>query len=209
MDLRPWIWTTALLSSLALAGLALATSPAARADEREDHDDDDDDDDDHEGSRSRGRRGARLPPGVAPVDDPLTLAECGSCHMAYPAGLLPARSWVRLMGGLSDHFGDDASLPPEQVQAITAWLVAHAADTRPETALAARIAGQIPADQVPLRILDLPWLREEHAEIPAGLWGEGTQVTSLSACGACHIGAPEGRFDEDEVVIPGANGWRD
>ncbi len=36
--------------------------------------------------------------------------ECGSCHLAYPPGLLPASSWQRLMGDLPHHFGTDASL---------------------------------------------------------------------------------------------------
>ena len=37
-------------------------------------------------------------------------AECGSCHVAYPAQLLPATSWQRLMKGLDKHFGTDASV---------------------------------------------------------------------------------------------------
>ncbi|HPQ24397.1 MAG TPA: cytochrome C, partial [Gammaproteobacteria bacterium] len=50
-------------------------------------------------------------PGVAPVDNPLYLQECGSCHFAYQPGLLPARSWNNLMGGLENHFGENAELP--------------------------------------------------------------------------------------------------
>ena len=39
---------------------------------------------------------------------PAYTQECGSCHLAYPPGLLPALSWQRLMGGLDRHFGTDA-----------------------------------------------------------------------------------------------------
>lgn len=30
---------------------------------------------------------------LAPVKDPVVAKECSACHMLYPAGLLPARSW--------------------------------------------------------------------------------------------------------------------
>ena len=44
---------------------------------------------------------------VAPVDDPLTKKVCGECHMAFPPGFLPGRSWSALMRDMSDHFGED------------------------------------------------------------------------------------------------------
>ncbi|HNC67657.1 MAG TPA: cytochrome C, partial [Thauera aminoaromatica] len=33
-----------------------------------------------------------------PVTDPLTVQECASCHIAFPASMLPAASWTRMMG---------------------------------------------------------------------------------------------------------------
>ena len=38
--------------------------------------------------------------------------ECAGCHMAYPPGMLPAGSWSRMMKGLDQHYGTDASLDP-------------------------------------------------------------------------------------------------
>src|SRR5690606_15412168 len=67
-------------------------------------------------------------PDVAPVTNPLYQQECVSCHMPYQPGLLPARSWEKLMANLADHFGDNAELAPEDQKAITAFLTAHAAD---------------------------------------------------------------------------------
>ena len=52
--------------------------------------------------------------------------ECASCHMAYPPGLLPAASWQRLMGGLNQHYGSDASLDAATVQQLSTWLQTHA-----------------------------------------------------------------------------------
>ncbi|MGE8357412.1 MAG: cytochrome C, partial [Microvirgula sp.] len=50
-------------------------------------------------------------------------AECASCHMAYPPGMLPAASWRRMMGGLDRHFGENASLDAATRDDITAFLV--------------------------------------------------------------------------------------
>ena len=68
------------------------------------------------------------PPGVAPVTNPQYIDECGSCHMAYQPGLLPARSWQKIMGGLADHFGDNAELDPDVLVGLTAYLVDNSAD---------------------------------------------------------------------------------
>jgi len=47
---------------------------------------------------------------------------CGSCHLVYQPGLLPARSWDRIMTALSDHFGDNAELDPAASSEIRRFL---------------------------------------------------------------------------------------
>ena len=47
---------------------------------------------------------------------------CGSCHLVYQPGLLPARSWDRIMATLSDHFGDNAELDPAASSEIRRFL---------------------------------------------------------------------------------------
>jgi mono/diheme cytochrome c family protein len=151
-----------------------------------------------------GRRGAA----VAPVQDARYARECGSCHMAYPPGLLPARSWQKLMGNLADHFGDNAELPPEDVAAITAWLTGNAADSpvypRPQ-----RITASLPDTVTPLRITELPAFAAAHRELPARLVSGNPQVKSLSQCSACHRNAEAGSFNEREISIPGYGRWED
>jgi hypothetical protein len=51
--------------------------------------------------------------------------ECASCHVAYPPGLLAAKSWRRIMRGLPNHFGTDASLDPATVKQLSMWLEQH------------------------------------------------------------------------------------
>ncbi len=130
--------------------------------------------------------------------------ECGSCHLAYSPRLLPARSWVGLLAGLSSHFGDNAEITPATALALSPWLRANAGDT-----LGSRAATRIPREETPLRITELTWFRGEHGEIPRGWIGPGASVTSLAACASCHPGAATGRFGEGEIRIPGHGGWDD
>ena len=125
------------------------------------------------------------------VTDELTKKECSACHMAYPPGFLPARSWEALTGNLRDHFGEDASLGAEAMMAIRDYLVVNAADA---SGKARGFARGIPADQTPLRITELPRFRDEH-----GRFSEATikKVGSISNCTACHTGAELGYYEDD------------
>jgi nitrate/TMAO reductase-like tetraheme cytochrome c subunit len=61
--------------------------------------------------------GDRMPP----VTDATAKQECGTCHMAFQPGFLPARSWNRIMDGLADHFGEDADFLRKHRFADTVW----------------------------------------------------------------------------------------
>ncbi len=162
---------------LLLLALLLLAPPVSRAD-------DDDDDEHEEHSRLRGgavalRKAAAWKP---------YLAECGSCHTAYPPNMLPAESWSALLGGLNDHFGQNAELDAATSKQLEDFLRANAA----------RSDG---ASKPPLRITTLPWWRREHDEVPAGVYARKAVMTR-SNCGACHPGANEGDFGEHKVKIP-------
>jgi cytochrome c553 len=121
-------------------------------------------------------------------------AECGSCHLAYSPRLLPARSWERIMGGLADHFGDNAELDPATLRVITQYLVDNAGSPRPNA---------------PLRITEQRWFVHEHDELPARMVAGNPQVRSLSNCAACHRRADRGYFNEHDVIVPGFGRWDD
>jgi mono/diheme cytochrome c family protein len=124
----------------------------------------------------------------------LFAAECGACHMAYPATLLPARSWQAIMSGLADHFGENASLDVETARQISGYLAAHAADAgNPRSAVIRGLA----ANDVPLRITDTPWWKLRHSEVPSAAFRRAN-VMSASNCVACHgAGAVRGAFGDD------------
>ncbi|ATE61622.1 diheme cytochrome c [Thauera sinica] len=128
-----------------------------------------------------------------PVSDALALQECGSCHLAFPPSMLPAASWKRMMGGLQDHFGDDASLDPDTAAAITRYLVRNAGDAPGQDS---RLLRGLKPGEAPLRITELPkWVRE-HREVPRRDWTR-KDVGSKANCAACHVDAAKGYFEDD------------
>lgn len=117
-------------------------------------------------------------------------AECASCHMAYPPGLLSETSWQNVMGSLSKHFGTDASIDPKDQLEITKWLKKNAASKQKYSELA--------PDN---RITKTSWFIRKHDEIKPDVW-KRSSIKSPANCGACHINAAEGIFSEKNVSIP-------
>lgn len=117
-------------------------------------------------------------------------AECGSCHLAFPPGLMSAPSWQKVMDGLDKHFGADASLPAADVQDITGYLKQYASNRWTSSA-------------APLRITESQWFKTKHSagEINPAVW-KRESVKSAANCQACHGGADKGNFDEHSIRIP-------
>lgn len=127
--------------------------------------------------------------------------ECGACHMAFTPGMLPARSWNRMMDNLKNHFNEDASIGPTLTQSITEFLVANAADNPRATDVMQRIARSVPAGESPQRITETALFRYYHDEIPDSIW-QRESVGLRSNCMACHQRAHEGRYLQKEIEIP-------
>ena len=187
---------------LPLLFLLASLSPALADDDRHERDDDDD----H--GYDEGRAAARAAPSAAPSPEATLYArECGSCHVAYPPALLPARSWQAIMANLGDHSGEVATPDPTPPPTLSAWLAGGAGDRLPGGP--ARGIARIPPTETPLRITTLSWFRGEHDEIPTSWVRDNPEVKSFSACAACHADAAAGRFDEHRVSVPGHGRWDD
>jgi hypothetical protein len=129
-----------------------------------------------------------------PADIALWREECGACHVAYPARMLPARDWGQIMRTLDRHFGTDASLDAAATARIEAYLT-RAGSTRASDATSRPNAG---APTEPPRITTQRWFLREHDEIPASTWKD-KRVGSAARCDACHVNAAQGRFDEHDI----------
>ncbi len=114
-------------------------------------------------------------------------SECGSCHLAFPPQMLPARSWTALLNGLSNHFGQNAELGAPERKQLGEFLSAH--------------AGRDVSGPAPLRITELASWRREHRELADTVFLRKA-VVSRANCAACHPGAERGAFGEDQVKVP-------
>lgn len=127
----------------------------------------------------------------APVPQlPAYTQECGACHLAYPPAMLPAASWRRLLAGMNEHFGTDASLKPATTSALADWLSANAGSGK-------RARPSPPQD----RITRLAWFLREHDEVAAATWASPA-VKRAANCAACHTKADQGDYRERHVRIP-------
>lgn len=116
--------------------------------------------------------------------------ECSTCHIAYPPGMLSTDSWRKIMAGLDNHFGTDATLSAKENEEITAYLEENSTD-------------YWGAELSPLRITETDWFQRAHNfyVIPPDVW-KSQAVKSPANCPACHIQAERGDFSEENVKVP-------
>ena len=145
---------------------------------------------------------------VAAVTDPLYKEECSACHMAYQPGLLPARSWKKMMGNLEDHFGENAELEGKELKAITGYAVQNAADFS-KFKRSVKIMRSLSSRDTPLRITETPYIKRKHRELSKKHVAGNPKVKSLSRCEACHTKADTGSYSEREINVPGFGRWED
>ena len=140
---------------------------------------------------------------VQPVTNKAYQEECGSCHFAYPPGLLPGKSWAKLLDdkGLNDHFGENASLDADTLQEIRDYAMENAAE-KSNFKRSRKIALATEEGDAPLRIADVRYIKRKHHDIPEKMIKGNKDVKSLSYCNACHTKAEKGIFDNDTVSIP-------
>ena len=196
-----WILGTTLLTSALGVGMVGVVNVAS-ADEGWKIFGRDDDDDEH-GER---RNSASIQADNSPVRE-LYVDECAACHMAYPAGFLPERSWQKMMGSLDNHFGENAELDPTTQQTITQYLVDNAAENS-SNRRARKFLRSVSDGSSPLRITELRYFKQKHDEVPDRMVTGNPDVGSFSQCQACHGDrAEQGYFDDDSVNIPNHGRW--
>ncbi len=175
-------WLAALAASIFLF---VVVRPATAADDRFDR------------TKFDGRGG------FAPVSDDVYRKECGSCHFAYLPGLLPARSWDRVMEGVGTHFGETLDLGGDVAGRLRAYLMSNAADRVPDLGPAVLLE-RLEPDKTPLRITQVPIMHRNHIVIREVFKVNGqVRTRTITNCDACHRNAAEGSFALRDLVVPG------
>jgi cytochrome b len=138
--------------------------------------------------------GAKLP------DNASWREACGECHLAYHPTLLPARSWQRLLAEQHNHFEEDLDLDDETLLELQTFAIANAAESE-LTEPAWKIQHTTPAEQAPLRITKTAYWIEQHQNIAAEIW-QHPDVNFQGNCGACHLDAEQGTFEDAAMRLP-------
>lgn len=143
-----------------------------------------------------------------PVDNKQYIEECGSCHFAYQPGLLPSKSWEKLLDdkALAEHFGVNAQFDADARKAILEYTVANAAD-KSYHKRSRKIAIATEKVEAPLRITEISFMKRKHKDIPTEMVKGNKAVKSLSYCNACHTQADKGIFDDSTIRIPNYPDW--
>jgi cytochrome c553 len=122
-------------------------------------------------------------------------AECSSCHLAFPPGLLVAKDWQRIMASLDKHFGSDASMTPSEATAVGAFLTKNASNN-----------GVRHTSSVDLpKLTKTPWFDRKHRKIPDAAWAD-PRIRTASNCVACHAKAEQAQYSEKDISVPGYPG---
>jgi cytochrome b len=148
---------------------------------------------------------AAEPPHVAFIGKPLASntswhEECGSCHLDFHPGLLPARSWQRLFAEQNQHFGDDLGLDASTTKTLLAFALENAADQQRSEA-AWKINRSIKPKASPLRITETTYWVKKHRKIEDADW-RSPKVLSKANCAACHLDAQAGTFEDAAMRMP-------
>ncbi|MBF0269399.1 MAG: cytochrome b/b6 domain-containing protein [Alphaproteobacteria bacterium] len=131
--------------------------------------------------------------------NPQYVKECGACHTPHHPSLLPSSSWKLVMAGLSDHFGDDASLTEGNRQELESWLV-KSSELGWDTKAGQRIPATLKADD-PMRITASVFWERRHRKIPEPVF-KSKLVGGKANCQACHVDAVRGGFSPLGIAIP-------
>jgi len=124
---------------------------------------------------------------------------CGGCHFAYQPGLLPARSWRKIINDPDGHAGGGLSLDKRTKAEIEKYLTQNSAE-KTQSKRSRKIVASIGSD-VPTRISQVPYIREKHHKIEQEVFSRKS-VGWRGNCIACHTTAESGDYDDDKVKIP-------
>lgn len=128
------------------------------------------------------------------ITDPVVRAECSDCHMLYQPEMLTQVAWRKMMAGLSDHFGDDATLPADTTARVLDYYLANAADVSTFKD-AKRFLRRVDMNNPPLKITDTPRYLHKHERISPEVW-KRKNIGFKGNCIGCHLDAAKGDYDK-------------
>lgn len=136
------------------------------------------------------------------MENPLFYEKCTKCHKLYPPFMLPRDSWVRLMEGLENHFGErisEQNITKSEQMDIQAYLLNNAAEVSSQK-LAFKTLQSI-GDARPISMSKVPYWRKVHQHIDKSVYKRAS-IKSASNCFACHEDFDDGIMDILRIHVP-------
>jgi len=130
-------------------------------------------------------------------------SECGDCHIEFHPTLLPARSWKAIFDNQHEHFEDDLDLDEETLSELQKFHLEFSAESG-LTEPAHKINRSIPTEKIIIRITETDYWKEKHDEIDKKYW-KSEKVSSKANCGACHLDAKKGTYEDSAMRLPKLN----
>jgi len=132
-------------------------------------------------------------------ENPLFVNECASCHILYPPALLPKKSWKIMMANLEEHFGDDASLEPDDTQSILTYLLENSAEDSTSEASVNILKSLQNKDTI--AITQTSFWKKRHKNINSKYF-KSKKVKSKANCKACHTDVEKGLIEDNNIKMP-------
>jgi hypothetical protein len=104
------------------------------------------------------------------------------------------------MAEQQQHFGSDLALDGPTSAALLAFMTANSADQH-LTEAGFKIEQSLAPDAVPLRVTETPYWVRKHRDIAATEW-QSPPVKSKANCGACHLDAEAGTYEDGAMRLP-------
>lgn len=130
-------------------------------------------------------------------ENPAFYKECISCHTLFPPFLLPQKSWVSMMDGLENHFGDDASLDAQTTESIKEFLVKNSAESSTKES-SLRIMASLDKEKTYLAITETPFWKNRHKKIDKAVYAR-EEIGKPSNCKACHANIENGLLNNRDI----------
>ena len=117
--------------------------------------------------------------------------------MVFPPNRLTSGGWKKIMTTLSDHFGEDASLPPKTVKHIQAYLMSKGFDTKGSYPSKLKVkAWKKKGLDDPIRITVTPGWKRHHRTEKYRLMSKDVKYSRGANCIICHKKAERGMYEE-------------
>jgi len=130
-----------------------------------------------------------------PISDKQIHAACGECHMTFFPQMLPQATWSKIIGDLSNHFGEDATLDAATQAYVLKYHLDDSADVK-STRAAKKWMARVNLANPPTRIIDAPRFIKKHSDNDFTRMWDKKGVKSKADCIACHKDAERGIFED-------------